>query len=137
MHCLVWFLRCVLDLTRKPIEAIPRTLPGSKPSQRPRGQVVEALTSSNYKEDEMYVRAHVARVTAEMVRPSVQGPRHGGFSYDKLRIAGLARHIQTRMYLHACSPVYCLKNRNSCRCHTYTSGAPTNINTLHVLYLRC
>ena len=36
------------------------------------------------------------------------GPRHGGFAdYEKLRIAGLARHIQTKLYLHTCSKKYC------------------------------
>ena len=128
MHCLVWFLRRVFDSTRDPIAAIQRTLPGSKPAQRPRGQIVEALSPSNYKEDEMYIRAHCGRVTAEMVRPSVPGPTYGGFTYEKLRIAGLARHIQTRMYLHSCSPVYCLKNRSSCRFHINTYGPPPLIH---------
>ena len=82
----------------------------------------------------MYIRAHCGRVTAEMVRPSVHGPTYGGFTYEKLRIAGLARHIQTRMYLHSCSPVYCLKNRSSCRFHINTYGPPPLI---HIALCTC
>ena len=114
-HILMWFLRRVPDVGRTPIHYIPRTAPGTQSRQRPRAQVVEALSESNYKEDEMYHHAYVGRVVTEMVRPSVPGSEYGGFNYEKLRIAGLARHIQTRIYIHSCSPVYCLKGRSTCR----------------------
>ena len=114
-HILVWLLRRVPNVGRTPIHYIPRTAPGTQSRQRPRAQVVEALSESNYKEDEIYHHAYVGRVVTEMVRPHVPGPEHGGFNYEKLRIAGLARHIQTRIYIHSCSPVYCLKGRSTCR----------------------
>ena len=46
MHCLVWFLRRMKKKDRQPIASIPRTAPGTGPRQRPRTQVVEALTLS-------------------------------------------------------------------------------------------
>ena len=67
----------------------------------------------------MYYRAHVARVNAELARPFVgtfaDGTQRGGFTFEKMRIAGLARTIQTRLYIHSCGPNYCLKNRAACR----------------------
>ena len=60
----------------------------------------------------MYYDAEVARVNAEMVRPFVgqlpDGSLRGGFDVEKMRIAGLARTIQTRLYIHKCSAKYCL-----------------------------
>ena len=54
-----------------------------------------------------------------MVRPYVLeldgGVPWGGNDLDRLRIAALARTIQTRLYMHTCSPRYCLKDRSSCR----------------------
>ena len=42
-------------------------------------------------------------MTAELVRPNVSGAHWGGFDLDRLRIAGLARAVQTRLpYLHHC-----------------------------------
>ena len=120
-HILVWFLRRVRNLGRTPIPYIPRTAPGTQSRQRPRAQVVEALSESSYKEDEMYHHAYVGRVVTEMVRPSVPGPNYGGFNYEKLRIVGLARHIQTRIYIHSCSPVYCLKGRSIGVCEKNSS----------------
>jgi hypothetical protein len=32
-----------------------------------------------------------------------------------LRIAGLARAVQSRLYLHSCTARYCLQNRSTCR----------------------
>ena len=57
----------------------------------------------------------MARVTAEMVRPNVSGGWWGGYNVEKMRIAGLARAIQSRLLLHTCSPKYCLQDRSSCR----------------------
>ena len=62
-----------------------------------------------------YHRAEVGRVNAEMVRPDVSGENCGGYDYEKLRIAGLARAIQSRLYLHSCTSKYCLQNRTTCR----------------------
>ena len=68
----------------------------------------------------MYHHAEVARVVTEMVRPHVPDPSKGGlpwggFAYSHLRVAGLARIIQTKLYLHQCSTKYCLQSRTSCR----------------------
>ena len=57
-----------------------------------------------------YQAAHVGQITAEMVRPDVSGKNWGGFDHEQLRIAALARAIQSRLpYLHHCNAVYCLK----------------------------
>ena len=46
----------------------------------------------------------------------MSGSDWGGYTVEKLRIAGLARAIQQRLpYLHRCSSLYCLKNRSTCR----------------------
>ena len=69
-------------------------------------------------EDSVYQFAEVARVSAEMPRPDVssEGVKWGGFDWDTLRIAGLARAILVKLnYLHVCSPSYCLLNRATCR----------------------
>ena len=63
----------------------------------------------------MYYKAEVARITTEMVRPFVGGDKWGSYEFQHLRIAGLARIIQARLYLHTCSTKYCLQNRSSCR----------------------
>ena len=58
----------------------------------------------------------MARVTAELVRPDVGGEQWGAYDVDKMRIAFLARIIQTRLpYIHSCTSSYCLKNRSTCR----------------------
>ena len=55
----------------------------------------------------MYYDAEVARVNAEMVRPTAatrsDGVTWGGFDLDLLDIAGLARAVQARMYVHKIS----------------------------------
>ena len=63
----------------------------------------------------MYHCAEVGRIVTEMVRPFVKGENFGGFGWQQLRVAGLARIIQTRLYLHTCSTKYCLQNRSTCR----------------------
>ena len=98
------------------LKPIPRKATGTEPRQRPRDQQVPKLPSDAYQEDNCYHRAEFGRIWTEMVRPSVQGCGHGGFvDYEKLRIAGLARSVQTRLYLHSCSNKYCLQGRSSCR----------------------
>ena len=43
------------------------------------------------------------------------GKRWGGFDLDMFDLAGLARAVQVRLYVHKCSPRYCLQDRTSCR----------------------
>ena len=93
---------------------IKRVVRGHENKQRPKDVAVEALPE--YQADNVYQHAHMGEVVAEMVRPDVSGPAWGGYDVEKLRIAGLARAIQTRLpYLHRCTPVYCLKDRPTCR----------------------
>ena len=67
----------------------------------------------------MYYDAEVARVNAEMVRPTAaalpSGGTWGGFDMDLFDMAGLVRAVQARMYVHNCTPSYCLQDRCSCR----------------------
>ena len=45
-----------------------------------------------------------ARVSAELVRPDVSGPKWGGYDLEQMRVAFLARAIQTRLpYIHHCT----------------------------------
>ena len=113
-HILVWFLPREEKPDYVPLEPIDRQAVGTKPCQRPRHQKV--LPLPKYQEDNCYHRVQMGRVMTEMVRPSTAGKGHGGFNdYMKLRMAGLARAIQTKLYLHKCSKKYCLQNRNTCR----------------------
>ena len=107
-HILCWFKRRTKREDFRPIPVIERTAPGVEPRQRPQGQQVEPLRE--HQEDTVYQHAYVGPITAEMVRPDVSGESWGGYDHEKLRIAGLARAIQTRLpYLHYCSSLYCLK----------------------------
>ena len=97
-HCLCWFQKRDPELRRaedgSPYNKLPyiqRSAPGTDPKQRPRAQVVEKLNEVNYQEDNMYHDAEVARIVTEMVRPFVRGDDWGGFGYQQLRVAGLAR----------------------------------------------
>ena len=120
-HILCWFKPREKRKDFKPIPVIERTAPGVEPRQRPLDQKVVPLKA--HQADTVYQTAHVGPITAEMVRPDVRGADWGGFDFEKLRIAGLARAIQTRLpYLHHCSSLYCLKNR--IRIHyVYTTAA--------------
>ena len=113
-HILAWFRR--RRSTAPPLPAVEQTTPGNEQKQRPRTQKVAAFPDKDYREDNMYHHAEVARVVTEMVRPHVPDPSEGGlpwggFCSSHLRIAGLARIIQTKLYLHQCSTKYCLQNR--------------------------
>ena len=139
-HILCWFR--LRDEMKDPtpgkppyerIECVPRTVPGTAPRQRPITQAVLPLGYTH--EDDMYHKAEMARVTAEMVRPSVSGGSWGGHDVAKLRIAGLARAIQSRLLLHACSPKYCLQDRLTCR-PTY-SAYSARTSCCRLLILRC
>ena len=69
--------------------------------------------------EHVYHYAEVGRISTEICRPhvtgTVGGEPFGGFNYEKLRIAGVARAIQTRLALHSCTLRYCLEGRSSCR----------------------
>ena len=113
-HILVFFLKRKKPENYEPNPPIPRVVPASNPKQRPRDSQV--LPQKERQEDNVYQEAHVGQIIAEMVRPDVSGADWGGFDIEKLRIAALARAVQCRLpYLHHCNPVYCLKDRPTCR----------------------
>ena len=113
-HILCWFKPRSFPKDYKPIPAIPRTALGVEPRQRPTTQKVDPLPVHQH--DHVYQAAHVGPMVAELVRPDVSGENWGGYDLERLRVAGLARAVQTRLpYLHHCTPLYCLKNRAACR----------------------
>ena len=123
-HILVWFRRRDLKArderlraegkVYEPLKPVPRTAPGTGgPRQRPAAQVVEPLAEPQ--EFDGYHAAEQGRVVAEMCRPDVSGVGCGGYSCEQLRVAGLARAVQSRLYLHSCTARYCLQNRATCR----------------------
>ena len=113
-HILCWFRLRKKPENYMPVDSVKRTAPGSEPRQRPLCQTVAPLKEKQH--DHVYHQAHVAKITGEMVRPDVAGANWGGYTMEMLRIAGLARAVQTRLpYLHSCTPLYCLKNRSACR----------------------
>ena len=113
-HILAWHQPRELHADFQPLASVPRLAAGVEQKQRPRNQIVEPLAEKQ--EDSVYHYAHIARVSAEMPRPCVAGASYGGFGWEELRIAGLARSVLARLpYLHCCSPAYCLKDRAACR----------------------
>ena len=124
-HILCWF-QLRPDKGEPHLGKVTRSAPGTDPTQRPRAQVVEPFPDGKYREDNVYHKAEVARITTEMVRPFVNGAGLGGFGWQQLRIAGLARNIQAPLYLHTCSTKYCLQNRSSCR--FFSPGHNNHIN---------
>ena len=114
-HILVWFFRRPQDPAFTPLGAVPRTVPGTTLKQRPRTQKVDPLPVGQYQEDNLYHSAEVGRITTEMVRPCGTGVDFGGYDVTTLRMAGLARSVQSRFYIHTCSHKYCLKNKSRCR----------------------
>ena len=55
----------------------------------------------------------MARVCAELVRPL---PATDGLGAREMLLwSFLLRAIQTHLYIHSCTPLYCLRNRGSCR----------------------
>ena len=119
-HILVWFLPRELKPGYRPLAAVQRNVRGNDSKQRHRTHEVAPLPEGEYQEHHLYHAFKVGRVVAEMVRPSVEpinegAGRWGGHCCHSLRIAGLARCIQSRFYLHQCTSRYCLLNRSSCR----------------------
>ena len=96
----------------KPLAPIPRKAPGTEQRQRPLDQKVDPLEKPQ--EDNLYHQVHINRISCERARPYI-GDDLAGWDVEKLRIAGLARAIQTKLCLHCCSTKYCLLNRASCR----------------------
>ena len=96
---------------------VTRAVRGAGQKQRPKTS--EAVAVEPYQEDEVYYQNQLARVVAELVRPDIRsvddGSPWGGYTFDKLVVAGFARAVQTRAYIHECSPKYCLKGRSCCR----------------------
>ena len=66
-------------------------------------------------EDDVYYKAEMARIIAELVRPLPLSNTTSEMERDHNLWAFLLRAIQTHLYIHACTPLYCLKNRASCR----------------------
>ena len=94
---------------------VPRTVKGNGPKQRPLSSP-QMQSPHKIQHDSCYQLAEMGRVSAEMPRPTVTHGDWGGYDAEMLRIASLARTILIRLkYLHICSPVYCLKDRSSCR----------------------
>ena len=85
-----------------------RSKPVKSPAQmRPPQQQPQQL-----QHDSCYQLSEMGRVSAEMVRPTVAPGDFGGYDVEMLRVAALARTMLIRLkYLHICSPVYCLKER--------------------------
>ncbi len=93
---------------------MPRTVVGNELKQRPKGE--REQPQSVKQQDNLYYEYDIGKIVAEMPRPDVSGAEWGGFDIERLRIAGLYRHILERLrYLHICTPDYCLKSRASCR----------------------
>ena len=65
------------------------------------------------KEDDVYWQTETARVLAELVRPL--RPQSRAREREVLLWAFLLRAIQTHLYMHACTPRYCLLHRATCR----------------------
>ena len=100
----------------EPLSTIPATRKGAEPKQRPLTHTPMRLEADQ--EDSVYQLSELARISAEMPRPDVssEGVKWGGFDWDTLRIAGLARAVLVKLnYLHVCTPAYCLLNRATCR----------------------
>ena len=89
-----------------------RVAPGDAPRQRPPDQQVPRLAAQQH--DDPYHSFQAGHVNAEMIRPNVgnfDDEGWGRYDVGLMRIAGLARSIQTKLYMHNCTPKYCLQNR--------------------------
>ena len=109
-HILTWNKRRKLSHDYKPRPAMP------KPSEEgvavpPAGRAAPDMNP----EDDVYYRTETARVLAELVRPLPSTGAEPQHNRDVLLWGFLLRSIQTHLYIHACTPLYCLKNRATCR----------------------
>ena len=64
-------------------------------------------------EDHVYCHFHMARINAQLVRPILGNSKV--CDRQQLLWAFLLRSIQTLLYIHSCTLLYCLHNRSSCR----------------------
>ena len=64
-------------------------------------------------EDDLYYRTETARVLAELVRPLPCDSTARG--RDQLLWVCLLRCVQTHLYVHSCTALYCLHKRATCR----------------------
>ena len=105
-HIVFWNKRRKLPDGYDPRPPKPKVTPESGPSvQQPKPK---------NKEDDVYYRTETARVIGELVRPVL--PKSGSsVNRDILLWGFLLRAAQTHLYIHACTPLYCLKNRRACR----------------------
>ena len=130
-HILGWFMRRLKPTGYVPIKPLKREAPGTEPRQRPITQKPDPL--EHPQEDAIYHDAHCGRAVAELVRPEIKAANNwGGWNIEKMRIAFLARAVQTRLpYIHNCSSAYCLKNRLASE---FNHGALISNNTKRVSY---
>ena len=77
-HILAWFRR--RRSIAPPLPAREHKSPGNEQKQRPRTQKVDEFPPNEYREDNMYHHAEVARVVTEIVRPHVPDPSEGGLT---------------------------------------------------------
>ena len=104
-HVLTWSKRRMISGT----EYVPRPTITEQQARR-----WDASQQANMNaEDDVYYRTETARVHAELVRldlsVALRHPR------ETLLWAFLCRAVQTLLYIHACTPIYCLKSRALCR----------------------
>jgi hypothetical protein len=119
-HTLCWFKRKLRPRNWGPLPPISATRQGATAKQRSiTTKPLLKLTTDEFQEDSLYQLSEIARISGEMPRPDVSttsSVKWGGYDWDSLRIAGLARGVLTKLnYMHVCTPAYCLLNRSSCR----------------------
>ena len=119
-HILVWFKRRRRPKDWKALPPIAAKKKGADPKQRPlTDKIIDRLGDDEFQEDSIYQLAEIGRISGEMPRPNVanaDGLSWGGFDCGTLRITGLCRSVLIKLnYHHVCTPVYCLKNRATCR----------------------
>ena len=121
-HILLWMKLREKPPKYKPLDSIERSVKGTEQRQRKLDEKTPALL--HQQEDNIYHTAFVNRVSTEMARPNLgENGTLGGFDVEKLRIVGLARCLQTKLCLHACTTGYCLKNRSTCHCLSFAKNA--------------
>ena len=109
-HILNWNKRRKLSAQNyTPRPAIALRVPDAQEPKKDAGGVAPDMNA----EDDVYYRTETARVLAELVRPIL--PEDETRSRGVLLWAFLLRCVQTLLYVHACTLLYCLKNRLSCR----------------------
>ena len=119
-HILGFFKRKPRPIGWEPLEPISAPFKGAIAKQRSlTDKPIPPLNNEDYQEDSIYQLSELARISGEMPRPDVSSTisvKWGGYDWDTLRIAGLARSVLMKLgYLHTCTPAYCLKNRPACR----------------------